>query len=94
MNANRTNQPVVERSVRVVRVTRTPLLIVVAIAGTGPMVFSGIVFLFAPIPDIAKYIVGGLPWVFVLMVWSQFWSKVRSESLSDATNDRNLMDGG
>ena len=47
---------------KVVRVTRTPLS-VIAIGIITPIVFSAVIFVFAPIPDIAKYIVGGLPWV-------------------------------
>ncbi len=66
---------------RIVRVTRTPLS-VVAIAIVVPIVFSGVIFLFAPIPNIAKYIVGGLPWVVVVVVWIQFWSKAKDEPLS------------
>ena len=40
------------------------------------------IFLFAPIPDIAKYIVGGLPWLVVVVVWFQFWSRAKHEPLS------------
>ena len=66
---------------RIVRVTRTPLS-VVAITIVMPIVFSGVIFLFAPIPNVAKYIVGGLPWVVVVVVWIQFWSKAKDEPLS------------
>ncbi len=66
---------------RIVRVTRTPLS-VIAIAIVSPIVFSAVIFLFAPISDIAKYIAGGLPWVVVVIVWFQFWSKVKGEPLS------------
>ena len=38
--------------------------------------------MFASIPDIAKYIVGGLPWIVVVVVWLQFWSKAKDEPLS------------
>lgn len=66
---------------KIVRVTRTPLSII-AIGIVTPIVFSAVIFLFAPIPDIAKYIVGGLPWVVVVVVWFQFWSKAKHEPLS------------
>ena len=66
---------------KVVRVTRTPLS-VIAIGIVTPIVFSAVIFVFAPIPDIAKYIVGGLPWVVVVVVWFQFWSKAKDEPLS------------
>ena len=59
---------------RIVRVTRTPLS-VVAIGIIVPVVFSAIVLLFAQIPTVAKYIFAGGPWLLVLMVWLQFWSK-------------------
>ena len=66
---------------KVVRVTRTPLS-VIAIGIVTPIVFSAVIFVFAPIPDIAKYIVGGLPWAVVVVVWLQFWSKAKDEPLS------------
>ena len=66
---------------RIVRVTRTPLS-VIAIGIVTPIVFSSVIFLFAPIPDIAKYIVGGLPWLVVVVVWFQFWSRAKDEPLS------------
>lgn len=65
----------------VVRVVRTPLG-VIALGLLLPVAFSIVIFLFAPIPDIAKYVVGGLPWVLFIMVWLQFWSKARHEPLS------------
>ena len=66
---------------RIVRVTRTPLS-VIAIGIVTPIVFSAAIFIFAPIPDTAKYIVGGLPWLVVVAVWFQFWSKAKHEPLS------------
>ena len=66
---------------RIVRVTRTPLS-VIAIGIVTPIVFSASIFIFAPIPDTAKYIVGGLPWLVVVAVWFQFWSKAKHEPLS------------
>lgn len=66
---------------RVVRVTRTPLS-VVALGIIVPAVFSAVILLFAPIHEVAKYIFGGLPWVLVVVVWLQFWSKAKTEPLS------------
>ncbi|MCH7801656.1 MAG: hypothetical protein IIC24_08980 [Chloroflexi bacterium] len=66
---------------RIVRVVRTPLS-VVALGMLIPATFSGVIILFAPIPDIAKYIIGGLPWIIFLLVWVQFWSKAKNEPLS------------
>ncbi len=66
---------------KIVRVTRTPLS-VIAIGIVTPIVFSAAIFIFAPIPDIAKYVVGGLPWIVVVAVWFQFWSKAKDEPLS------------
>ena len=80
------NQPL-EGIAKIVRVTRIPLSIV-AIMGVAPIVFSGVIFLFAPIPNIAKYIVGGLPWVIVVIVWVQFWNKARHEPLSASSDSR------
>ena len=65
----------------IVRVTRTPLS-VVAIALVLPVAFSVVIFLFAPLPLIAKCVIGGLPWGFALLVWLQFWSKAKTEPLS------------
>lgn len=66
---------------RVVRVTRTPLS-VVALGIIVPAVFSAVILLFAPIHEVAKYVFGGLPWVVVVLVWLQFWSKAKTEPLS------------
>ena len=57
-------------------------LSVVVITILAPIVFSAVIFVFAQIPDIAKYIVGGLPWIAVVVVWFQFWNKVKGEPLS------------
>jgi len=46
------------------------------------VIFSVAIFLFAPLPVLAKYIIGGLPWVLFVMVWLQFWSKAKHEPLS------------
>ena len=45
------------------------------------MVVSVIV-LFAPIPNVAKFIIMGLLWVFVGSVWIQFWMKAKTGPLS------------
>ena len=72
---------VLEGVSRVVRVTRTPLS-VVALGIVVPAVFSAVILLFAPIHEVAKYVFGGLPWVVVVLVWLQFWSKAKTEPLS------------
>lgn len=64
----------------VVRVIRSSLAIV-ALALILPLVFSVLIFLFAPLPNLAKYIIGGTPWALVLIVWFQFWSKAKHEPL-------------
>lgn len=65
---------------QVVRVIRSSLGIV-ALGMVIPVIFSLAIFLFAPIPNIAKYVIGGLPWLLVLLVWLQFWSKAKDEPL-------------
>ena len=64
----------------VVQATRTALSVVVAF-GVSSIAFSAAIFIFAEIPDIAKYIVGGLPWVLVVTIWFQFWIKAKDTPL-------------
>ena len=72
---------VLEGVSRIVRVTRTPLS-VVALGIVVPAIFSAVILLFAPIHEVAKYVFGGLPWIVVVLVWLQFWSKAKTEPLS------------
>ncbi|MCY4654367.1 MAG: hypothetical protein OXC95_14530 [Dehalococcoidia bacterium] len=49
--------------------------------GVSSIAFSAAIFIFADIPDIAKYIVGGLPWILVVIIWFQFWIKAKDAPL-------------
>ena len=74
------NQPL-EGVAKIVRVTRTPLGMV-ALAFVTPVVFAATMFLFAPIPLIAKYVIGGLSALFAITVWFQFWAKAKTDPLT------------
>ena len=63
-----------------VRVVKSSLGIVALVLALC-VVFSTVIFLFSPLPNIAKYIVGGLPWILVIAVWLQFWSKAKEGPL-------------
>ena len=71
------NQPIAEIT-KVVRVM-PGVLGVVAVAIITPIIFSALVFLFAPFPFVAKCVFGGLGLGFALMVWLQFWAKAKNE---------------
>ena len=65
---------------QIIRVTRTPLsivaIVIIVIAGLFALV------LFAPIPDIAKYVALGLLLACLMGVWFQFWNKAKHEPLT------------
>ena len=71
------NQPIAEIT-KVVRVM-PGVLGVVAVAIFTPITCSAAVFLFAPVPLVAKCVFGGFGLAFALMVWLQFWSKAKNE---------------
>ena len=74
---------------QIIRVTRTPLsivaIIIIAIAGLFALV------LFAPIPNIAKYVALGLLLASLMGVWFQFWNKAKHEPLS-ATEEYHIQE--
>ena len=78
------NQPIAEIT-KVVRVM-PGVLGVVAVAIITPIASAAVV-LFAPIPDIAKYIAAGVMGAFALMVWLQFWAKAKSELFASKRNE-------
>ena len=51
-------------------------IIIIVIAGLFALV------LFAPIPDVAKYVALGLLLACLMGVWFQFWNKAKHEPLS------------
>ena len=66
---------------QIVRVTRTPLSIV-AIIMTGLMALIFVILVFAPIPDIAKYVGAGVCFALLATAWFQFWNKAKHEPLT------------
>lgn len=74
------NQPL-EGIAKIVRVTRTPLGMV-ALAFALPLILAFVALPFAPIPNIAKYVAGGVLTLFALTVWFQFWAKAKTDPLT------------